>query len=360
MEDLAVPVSYAGIITMIISAGTIISSLFSDFLARKFSTGVITTASVFLTAVAIFGFSVSTELWMFIVFAIPCGIGAGAVDAALNNYVALHYSSKHMNWLHCFWGVGVTASPFIMGYALTTEMSWSGGYKIVAAAQLALAVVIFFSIKKWKKPINASTDGKKVIANSEKTSVFKIKGVVYVMMMFFTYCAMEATVGLWATTYLSGHHNVVAETAAILPSLFYIGITVGRFISGFFSDKVGDKRLIRVGIVVTLIGILCIILPMEKYYLAAVGLAIVGLGCAPIYPAVIHATPSNFGAENSGKLIGIQMASAYTGTTLIPPIMGVIAKEYTISFYPYFLLIFCVLLVVSNELLNRSVSENKR
>ncbi len=355
MDELNLPISSAGIIQMIISFGTIISSLFAHSLTKKFSTGFVTGASIALTAIAIFGFSISNSMWMFCVFSIPYGIGAGAVDATLNHYVSKNFSAKHMNWLHSFWGIGISISPFIMGAALTSSIGWSGGYRIVSYLQIALAVLIFATLPLWKK--TALEDSKPEDTKSEKYfDVFKIKGVTFVLVAFFSYCALESTIGLWGATYLSAHHGVAPEKAAVFASFFFIGITVGRIISGFISEKLGDKLLIKIGIGITFLGLLTLAFPTENYMISAVGLVIIGLGNAPIYPAIIHATPKNFGEKNAGKIIGLQMASAYTGTTLIPPIMGAIAQNFTIAFLPFFSMILCVILLIFNHLLNKSSS----
>jgi fucose permease len=363
-EQLNVPISYAGVITMIISSGTIVSSLLSDRVTKKLGTGLVTSISVFLTAAALFGFSISKSFILLCIWAIPYGLGAGAVDAALNNYVALHYTSRHMNWLHCCWGVGAAISPYIMSYSLIGGYGWNSGYRSVAIVQIILTAFLFISLPLWKRnntgnneSSNGSEDKSEVVGLRQ---ALKIKGVKLVLITFFGYCALETTAGLWASSYLVIHRGVDTEIAAQFASLFYIGITFGRFLCGFISDKFGDKQMIRYGLTIIAFGIFLIILPLKSNITALAGLIIVGLGCAPIYPAIIHSTPSNFGPQNSQAIIGIQMASAYTGSTLMPPIFGVIADKINIGLYPFYLLFFVVLMIMMSERLNRTIAAVKR
>lgn len=353
--QLGVPLSYAGIITMIISTGTIISSLLSSRLIKKFGAGKITAVSVGMTAVALFGFSISPNFFVLCLFAIPYGLGAGAVDAALNNYVAIHYSSRHMSWLHAFWGVGVSISPYIMSFSLSHHLGWQAGYRTVSLIQAALTAVMFLSLRLWNNPGSSREDREshRVLSLSEAV---KIKGVPYVMLSFLAFCALEATAGLWASSYLVDFRGVEAETAASFAALFYLGETGGRFLNGFVADRFGDKNMIRFGGIVMVIGILMILLPIKTNASALIGLVVLGLGAAPVYPCIIHSTPGNFGKENSQSLVGIQMASAYTGSTLMPPLFGLIAQHIHIGLYPYYLLAFAVLMLVMTEKLNRAVA----
>ncbi len=345
-EELNVSVSYMGIVSMVISGGTIVSSLLSDKLTRKLGTRVVTVVSVFLTAIALFGFSFSDRFWMLIVFSVPYGLGAGAIDAALNNYVALHYKAKHMSWLHCFWGVGTIVSPFVMGYALTCS-SWNDGYRIVGFIQLAIAVLLVATLPVWK--VN------KPLVVQERKSVgiigaLKIKGVPFLLIGFFAYCAAEATAMGWASTYFAEVKGMSAEKAATFASLFYIGITVGRFISGFITDKLGDRKMILIGACILTCGTVALLIPVNYPIISIIAFVVIGLGCAPIYPCIIHSAPDNFGAENSGAVIGIQMASAYLGTTFVPPLFGLIGKFTGFKILPVYLLVFIVLMTVMTEL----------
>lgn len=359
-EGLGVPVSYAGAVTMIIAGGTIVSSLSSDRLTRKFGTGLVTAVSVLMTALALFGFSVSGEFWMLCLWAIPYGLGAGAVDAALNNYVALHYASRHMSWLHCFWGVGASISPYIMSFALAGGHGWSSGYRYVSIIQIVLSVCLFASLPLWKQSHTQKTEEKVEAKALSFGQMLKIPGVVSVLILFFGYCALEQTTGLWASSYLVDYRDVSAETAAQFASLFFLGVTFGRFLCGFVADRLGDRTLIRVGILTAAVGVVLVLLPVQADLSALAGLIIIGFGCAPIYPSIIHATPFNFGKENSQAIIGIQMASAYVGATFMPPLFGVVASYVGICLYPLYLMVFAVLMLILSESLNRTIDRNKK
>ena len=354
-----VPISYAGIVSMIIAGGTIVSSLSADRMLKKLGTGLITAISVLTTALALFGFSSSTSFWMLCVWALPYGLGAGAIDVALNNYVAVHYASRHMSWLHCFWGVGATISPYIMSYCLTNGFGWDSGYRTIFFIQIILTAFLFVSLPLWKKQKNGLPVEENPPPALKLSQILRIRGVKYILYAFFSYCAIETTVGLWASSYLALGRGISAGTAAKYASLFYIGITAGRFLSGFVADKLGDRRMIQIGIGVMLGGIVAVWLPLQAEWVCLYGLVVVGLGCAPVYPAVIHATPHNFGAENSQAIVGVQMASAYTGSTLMPPLFGLIANHVNINFFPAFLSVFAVFMLISTQKLNKLVSDRK-
>lgn len=358
-EELGVPISYAGIITMIIAGGTVISGLLSDILTRKFGAGTVTAFSVMMTAVALFGFSISNSYILLCLWAVPYGLGAGAVDAALNNYVALYYASRHMSWLHCFWGVGTIISPYIMGFCLTRGYGWNNGYRFVGILQIVLTVILFVSLPLWKKNKNGDEAHD---VNSKPLSllqILKIRGVILILAAFFGYCALESTAGLWASSYLVNYRGIDPEIAATFASFFYIGITFGRFLSGFITDKLGDKLLIRYGLIIVIAGII-MVGAAQGNIIALTGIVIVGLGCAPIYPSVIHATPSNFGKENSQAVIGVQMASAYVGTTFMPLLFGFIADKINIGLYPVYLLFFALLMIIMTEALNKKISKERK
>ena len=354
--ELGVSVSFMGIVSMVISGGTILSSLLSDRLTHRLGTRIVTVVSVFLTVVALFGFSISTRFWMLIAFAVPYGLGAGAIDAALNNYVALHYKAKHMSWLHCFWGVGTIVGPFIMGYALT-HSTWNAGYRIVGLIQLAIAVLLLVTLPVWKIHADATeTAGRRVGLRA----ALRIKGVPFLLLGFFAYCSAETTTMQWASTYFVEVKHLPAERAATLAALFYIGITAGRFLSGFLTEKLGDRGMIRLGAGVLACGIAALLLPVESYYLAFAAFLVIGLGCAPIYPCIIHSTPANFGAESSGAIIGIQMASAYVGSTFVPPLFGLVGKALGFSILPVYLAVFAALMLVMTELTFRTTGAARK
>lgn len=347
-----VPVSYAGIISMIIALGTVVSSLQSDRLTKKLGTGKVTALSVLMTAMALFGFATSHFFGMLCLWAIPYGLGAGSVDASLNNYVALHYESRHMSWLHCMWGIGASAGPYIMGYALTAGWGWNSGYHIIAVLQIVLTAILLCSLPLWKqRPAEVLQDGK--VQNVKALSireVLQLAGAREILVCFFCYCALEQTTGLWASSYLTLHKGVSADTAASFASMFYLGITVGRALSGFLTMKLNDVQMIRLGEVIIGIGVLVMLLPFGQS-LSLTGLILIGLGCAPVYPCVIHSTPAHFGADKSQAIIGIQMACAYVGTCLMPPVFGLIANHITVALLPVYLLIILVLMVIMHELL---------
>lgn len=351
------PVSYAGIVSMIIAAGTIISSLNANWAISRFGTGRVTAASVLMTAVSLFGFSVSGRFWMLCIWAVPYGLGAGAVDAALNNYVALHYSSRHMSWLHCCWGIGASAGPYIMSYCLAVKSSWRSGYLTVGIFQTVLAAVLIISLPVWGKQKNrGNADIEAAPKYLKVREALKIRGVRQAMLAFFAYCGLETTAGLWASSYLVLSKGIEAKAAAGWASLFYLGITVGRFLSGIVSDKLKNRNMIRIGLCLIAAGLLAVIMPVKNSRTALAGLVITGLGCAPVYPCIIHQTPENFGEENSQAIIGIQMASAYAGSTFMPPLFGLLAGSITIALYPAFLSLFLVLMIVMTEWLNRLVT----
>ena len=354
--QLGVPVSYAGIISMIIALGTIVSSLQSDRLTRRLGTGKVTAISVAMTAVALWGFSVSSAFWQLCLWAFPYGLGAGSVDASLNNYVALHYKSKHMSWLHCMWGLGASGGPVIMGWALA-HSGWQSGYRIISVLQVVLTAIIIFSLPLWKKPGEETGEE---IAREHRTlpQLMRVPGVPEVMAMFACYSVVETTAGMWASSYCTLQRGIDAGTAASWASLFYVGITVGRFLSGFIAMKLNDHQMINLGFVLVALGILPILLPLGSAALVT-GLVTVGLGCAPIYPSVIHETPLNFGRNLSMALTGVQMAAAYVGNVVFPPLFGLLAQYISISLYPWYLLAALVLMAVMSRALHRKTAAKR-
>ena len=352
-QDLNVPLSFGGLLFMIISCGTILSSLLSDKITRRLGAGLVTAISVGLTAVALFGFSISRNYAQLCLMAVPFGLGAGAIDAALNNYVALHFTGRHMNWLHACWGIGATVGPYVMSYALGAGIGWRSGYGIVSTLQLVLTLVLFLSLPLWKKRQQTNEGDADYEAPIGLRDAVKIRGVKSILLAMFGYCMIETTAGMWTSTYLVEHRHIDTQTAAAFASLFYIGITVGRIISGFLSDRLGDKKMIRIGGGLILSGLALIALPLPTHYLVLGGLVLLGLGCAPVYPAVIHSTPTHFGRENSHAIVGIQMASAYTGATVMPPIFGLIAQYVHIGLFPLYMGVGALLVIGLTERVNR-------
>ena len=350
--DLHVPVSYAGGISLIIAIGTVISSLLSDRMTRWLGSGKVTAISVGMTAVAIFGFSVSTSYWQLCLWAIPYGLGAGSVDASLNNYVAIHYASRHMSWLHCMWGLGASIGPYIMGAALTGGMGWNTGYRIIALLQAVLTAVLFCSLPLWKtRKAEPDLNGNRSKPLTLK-QIFALKGAREVMLAFFCYCALEQTCILWGSSYLVMVNGLDEETAASLASLFMLGLTFGRFLSGFVTYKLNDTNMIRLGEAIIVAGIAVMLLPLGTAS-TMIGLALIGFGCAPIYPCIIHSTPDHFGEDNSQAIIGIQMASAYVGICCMPPLFGLIANHITPALLPGYLAAINVVMILMSEGLNR-------
>ncbi|KAB7787955.1 MFS transporter [Bifidobacterium cebidarum] len=362
-QDLAVPVSWAGGISAVISMFTIVSALLSDRMTLKFGAGRVTAVSVALTAAALAGFSVAPNYWILLLIAVPYGLGAGGVDAALNNYVAVHYESRHMSWLHCMWGVGASIGPYIMGFALSNGQGWPWGYRYIAILQVVLTVILVMSLPLWKSRKHTVSE-ERASASDDSSSraerkplgvagVLAIRGAKEILIMFFCYCAIETTAGLWASSYMVLHGGVDKITAASWASLFYVGITVGRGLSGFITMKLSDPAMIRLGQVLVLAGIVVMFVPLPHHLGIVIGLVVVGLGCAPIYPCVIHSTPTYFGEENSQAIVGVQMACAYMGSLLMPPVFGIIAQYITIALYPWYLLLFLVLMTVMHESLRK-------
>ena len=348
-EDLGAPLSYAGIISMIIAFGTVVSSLQSDRLTLWLGTGKVTAISVAMTATALLGFSASSEFWMLCLWAIPYGLGAGGVDAALNNYVALHYRSWHMSWLHCMWGVGAATGPYIMGMALEMGTGWPAGYHIIAVMQVVLTIILFASLPLWKErkdEVQADSGHKRKPLSLRE--IFWIPGAREILVAFFCYSAVEQTCGLWASSFLNLSKGISAEQAASFGAMFFIGITVGRAINGFFAMRMHDESMIRMGQVLILLGIVTVMLPAGDA-VALAGLILIGLGCAPIYPCIIHSTPTHFGKEKSQAIIGVQMAAAYIGTMLMPPLFGILANHLSISLLPIYLLALLAIMAFMHE-----------
>ena len=351
--QLAVPVSYAGIISMLIATGTVIASLTSDLLTRRLVTGRVTALSVALTAAALLGFSLAPSFWVLCLIALPYGLGAGAVDVALNNYVAIHFHARHMSWLHCFWGIGATLGPYIMGACLTGGWGWHGGYRTVGLIQLALTACLFLTLPLWRGA-RTQVNG----ASVEQTpspgalALLRLPGVKADLLALFAYQGLEQTIGLWAASFMVMARGISAQQAATWAALFYLGMTLGRLLSGFLTLRFTDQAMVRLGQGVTALGILLTVLPLGHLTLCA-GLLCLGLGCAPIYPSLLHETPSNFGIALSQAVMGLLMACAYVGTTLLAPVFGLIAQNVSIRLFPAYLLLMLVIMTASCEVLNR-------
>ncbi len=352
--ELSVPVSFAGGISMIISLGTIFSSLQSDRLTRRFGTGRVTAFSVLMTAAALFGFSLSRSYIALCLIAIPYGLGAGSVDASLNNYVALHYASRHMSWLHCMWGLGASMGPYFMGYALSSGAGWRMGYRYISIIQMVLTAILMLSLPLWsrQKGIQAPSSASAAEKPLSVREIVRIPGAIEIMAAFFCYCALESTTGLWASSYLVLSRGFSPETAASLASLFYVGITAGRAVSGFLTMRFSDTEMIRLGQCFMLLGALLVVIP-AGFASSVVGFVVIGLGCAPVYPSIIHSTPAHFGVERSQAMIGVQMATAYIGGCIMPPVFGLLANGISVDLLPFFLLAILIIMIAMHESLVR-------
>ena len=351
-EDLNVPISYAGLVTMIITGGTIISSFFSGKMIKKFGTWKVTTFSVFLTAMGLLGVYFTPSFIWICLLAVPLGLGAGAVDSALNNFVANHYEAKHMNWLHCVWGIGATSGPFIMSFYLLKENGWRSGYATIGIIQSILVVCLLLSLPLWRKFEDSKEEEKKGSTSINVKTLLKLPGAKPTLIAFLCYCGIELTTGLWASSFLVFNSGLSAGLAAKWVSLYYLGITVGRFLAGFLSMKLNNKQMIRVGQLICLLGAVLLMIPFSNNF-KLVGLILIGLGCAPIYPAMLHETPNKFGKDLSQEIMGIQMATAYVGSTIVPPLFGMLSKFSGFGILPGFLLIFIVVMLLSTERANK-------
>lgn len=348
-ESLGVSLSLGGVISFLITASTILSSLMSHQVIQRFGTGAVTMCSVAMTALALFGFSLSNSFFALCLWAIPYGLGAGSVDAALNNFVALHCKAKHMSWLHCFWGIGATGGPYIMGLCLSRGMGWQAGYRTISFLQMALTLILLLSLPLWKKQELPLSGGETVRPQTPQWGkLLKRPGVKAVLTAFFFYSALELTTGLWGSSYMVAVRGISPETAAKWISLFYLGITAGRFFSGFLTLRFSDDAMVRLGEGTAIVGILLMLLPLHNLFLC-VGLILTGLGCAPIYPSLLHATPQRFGKSLSQSLMGTQMAISYLGSTTMPPVSGFLSEKISMGLYPVLLLVFALMLTILTE-----------
>lgn len=355
--DFGAALDAAGLVTIIISGGTVISSLMCSRLVARFGTGKVTFISVAATAVALLGFSFSPSYGWLIVLAVPLGLGAGAVDAALNNYVALHYKAHHMNWLHCFWGVGAFIGPLIMSGFIRQNNNWRSGYLTIAIIQFGVVALLFFTLPMWKKQqAERSAEISEVVENTPAGSVFKIPGVLLAMGTFLLYCGGEYAMGLWGSSFLIEFRSFTASAAAVAVSLYYGGITVGRLLSGFLSVGMTSKALIRTGLLILVAGAVLLALPLPAW-VSYIAFPLIGLGCAPVYPNMIHETPRRFGSASSQKVVGLQMAAAYCGSTFLPPAIGYIAGRTTLYILPFAVLLFSILMILLTERLNKMTAK---
>lgn len=350
--ELGAPLSLAGYISMVVSAGTVVSSLASNRLITRFGVGRVTAVSVLMTAAGLLGISLVPGAWMLFLCAIPLGLGAGSVDAALNNFVALHYAARHMSWLHCFWGIGATAGPMILSLQLSHGASWRSAYGLISGIQFALALALFLTLPVWRRakaPAAESGEEQRYLTNREALRLPLVKTA---LVGFVFFCAVETTSGLWASTYLHQARGLSASEAAMGASMFYGAITAGRLITGFAASRISPARLIRIGQCVCLAGAAMVALPAPSA-VGMLGIAVIGLGTSPIYPNMLHETPRRFGARNSQAIVGLEMAFAYIGSTLIPPLFGSLASATTLHLYPWFLAACTLVMLAASETVAR-------
>lgn len=363
-----VPYSYAGFISMVISGGTVVSSLLSTKLIKRLGTGKLTSISVLMTAIALLGFYAAPSYAWLVFLAIPLGLGAGAVDSGLNEYVARHYKSHHMNWLHCFWGIGALTGPALMAQYIAHGQSWRKGYLTVSVIQFVLVVVLFFTLPLWSKAERTSeTDSSGSEADEPKSNTLLadflyplgVRGVKTALVSFLFYCGIEQTMGLWGSSFFIKAKGLDVATAAIWVSIFFCSITVGRLISGFIAMKVNNKTIIRTSEMIILAGTILLLLPVSNTF-SLVGFIFIGLGCAPIYPCMLHETPVRFGREEAQSIMGFQMAVAYSGTTFLPPLFGFIVSNTSIAILPFFILAYGIVLFAASEKLNHLLKMKHR
>jgi fucose permease len=367
-SDYGAQLETAGLLFMTIAGGTIISSLASGTVLKRFGTGNVTFVSCLMTAGALLGFHFAPSLVWLIVCAIPLGLGAGSVDAGLNDYVAAHYKAHHMNWLHCFWGVGATFGPIIMAQYISGQHSWRDGYFAISGIQFALVVILFLTLPLWNRVTKNSNntlneeldDSKGVFYNEDvkDSKPLQIKGVKLALISFLFYCGVESTVGLWGSSFLVNVKELPVAVAAQWVSLYYAGITIGRFITGFITFKVSNRTLIRMGQIIALAGATLLLLPLPSTF-SLVGFIMVGLGLAPIFPCMLHETPTRFGKKHSQTIMGYQMAVAYTGSTFMPPLLGFLASHSTIGIFPFCIVVFIAAMLLSSEKLNTFLTKKE-
>ncbi|MGV3464110.1 MAG: MFS transporter [Heyndrickxia sp.] len=359
--DLGAPLETAGFLFMTVAGGTIISSLVSGKVLKRFGTGKVTFVSVFMTACALLGFHFAPSVVWLYVCAIPLGLGAGAVDSGLNDYVATHYKAHHMSWLHCFWGVGATFGPIIMAQFISVQHSWRNGYSAISGIQFSLVIILLLTLPLWNRVSKVNTKSIKeeledYNENAKGVKPLQIKGVKLALASFLFYCGVESTVGLWGSSFLVNIKELPAAQAAQWVSLYYGGITIGRFITGFITFKMNNRTLIRMGQIIALVGAAFLFLPLPSNFIL-IGFILIGLGLAPIFPCMLHETPTRFGKKHSQTIMGYQMAVAYTGSTFIPPLLGFIASQSTLGILPICIVIFVAAMFLSSENLNRLIKK---
>ena len=353
-ESLNAPLELAGYLSMTVTVGTVISSACCDAVVSRFGTGKVTAVSVAMTAAALLGFSLSPNAACLFLCAVPLGLGAGCVDAALNNYVALHFEARHMSWLHCFWGIGASAGPMLVSLALRSGGTWRSGYGIISVLQFGLCLVLFATLRLWKRGGKAAAETEEETVAVPKGELLRTRGVPAVLLGLIFYNAAEATAGLWGASFLHERFGVSAADAAVTSTVIFASITVGRLLSGFAAKRFSDEALIRAGEAACLTGAAMVLLSGTSW-MALVGVGLLGLGLAPIYPSMLHQTPRRFGAARSQSVMGLEMAFAFLGSTCFPPIFGILAGRLGTQLYPWYLLVLALALTATTETANRLI-----
>ena len=361
-RDLHAPLSAAGLLSIIVSVGTILSSLLTPKLLRQFGTGKLVFISIALTALASVGYGFSTAFWMMCLFAIPMGIGAGAIDVAMNNFAAIHLESKHTNWLHASWGIGACLGPALLAGSAFFGFGWRGAYEMVAFLLAIIAVMMLASLPMWKRRERGDSRLQQTssIPDISLRAALRVPGMKLSFLTFFFYSSLEISTSLWCGTYLVAR-GFEPEVGALAVSLMFASVMIGRILSGIFAIRFTDMRLVHAGIAIVVVGCLVLVFPLPLW-VTPVCICLLGLGCAPVYPSLIHATPARFGEELSGRAISIQMAGSYLGSIIMPPAFGFVASHFSVIVWPVALAFFvgslllcvCLLDYVTRRRLNKA------
>ncbi|MDB5177023.1 MAG: transporter [Candidatus Saccharibacteria bacterium] len=355
-QDLHQPLGLGGLIALVVTLMTIVSSLATSLLVRKLGIGVLLSSSVALTALALFGFSQAPSVaWIFI-FAVPLGLGAGAIDSALNNYVASHYDAHHMNWLHAFWGVGATIGPIIFSTSLIHTGNWHSGYLNLGIIQVGIVIIMLLSLPLWnkvkKRKVADTPEDHTELSDIKFSLLLKEQIVRYTFVTFLFYNGVEVVVGLWLASYLVNIQSISIETASLWTAYYYGAITVGRLLTGFISFKVSSKQMIRTGLALALIGAVTLALNIHPL-LSICGIFLIGIGFAPIYPGLIHLTPERFGIRKSAKIMSLQMVGGYIGASVIPPLVGLLSGVISLHVFAIITPLLLLLIILTTERLNK-------
>ncbi len=354
--EFAASLDFAGVISLIMTVSKALSGLVTDRIDKKIGHGYASMLSMLVMALSLYGCSISRSEYMICLFTFPLGAASGIIDTAINDYVSRNYSSKHMSWLHCSWGIGSMLSPFAIGFLLAGGRSWGAGYDFVASVQIIITVLLIISLPRWKKSSD-SPDLDNEITVMPIKDVLRLPGIVFTFGTLFSYCGAEVTASLWSSSFLIEARGLDAETAATCTSSIFIGITLGRFLSSFIANRIGDLRMARMGSAIAFAGSLLLFIQSSTVLLPLVGLFIVGLGCSTIVPSIIHSVPYLYGHSSTSTIVGIEMAIAHAGSALMPPLFGAIAGKIGIRFFPLYIFLMMALLLISAMKISRNPNE---